>query len=154
MASGVEIRIPLLDHRIVDFAFSIPWSSKLRNGFTKAILRDAVAPLLPSGVVNRKEKIGFAPPIGDWMRGPLREYLLDETKSMSFRQASLIRPSHLSAAIDRVLNSEDSGNLYRVERIWKEFGIYLWEKVFLKNQSWKSDPSVQKESAAPPLKMQ
>ena len=42
MMSGVEVRMPLLDYRIVEFAFSVPWNSKLRNGNTKAILREQI----------------------------------------------------------------------------------------------------------------
>lgn len=137
MINGIEVRIPLLDHRIVDFAFSIPWSSKIRNGFSKSILRDAAAPWLPSNILYRKEKIGFAPPIGEWMHGPLREYLLDEINSTSFQQANLIRPTRLSAAIKGAILTKAAGNLYGTERIWKEFGIYLWEKAFLHKQQLK-----------------
>lgn len=147
MMSGVEIRIPLLDHRIVDFAFSIPWQSKVRNGFTKAILRDAVAPWLPSGIVNRKTKIGFAPPIIDWMRGPLREYLLDEINSTSFRQANLIRSAHLGSEINAIILDTGPTTLYSAEQVWKEFGIYLWEKAFLQKQYWKSAEALPSESA-------
>lgn len=147
MINGVEIRIPLLDHRIVDFAFSIPWQSKVRNGFTKAILRDAIAPWLPSGIVNRRTKIGFAPPIIDWIRGPLREYLLDEMSSASFRQASLIRASHLGSELNAIIRDARPTTLYGAERVWKEFGIYLWEKSFLQKQYWKNAAALQNEPA-------
>lgn len=134
MISGVEVRIPLLDPRIVDFAFALPWSSKVRGGFTKAILRDAVAPWLPEEIVRRKTKIGFAPPIVDWMRGPLRAYLMDEIGSASFRQATLIDPAALSQAITTLIEGKDNANLYSTEKVWKEFSVYLWEKVFLQAQ--------------------
>lgn len=146
MISGVEIRIPLLDHRIVDFAFSIPWQSKIRNGFTKAVLRDAVAPWLPSGIIERKTKIGFAPPIIDWMRGPLREYLLDEINSMSFRQASLIESSRLGSSLNALIRGAGPATLYSAEQVWKEFGIYLWEKAFLQKRYWKSSQMPQTKS--------
>ncbi|MDD5558629.1 asparagine synthase (glutamine-hydrolyzing) [Candidatus Methylomirabilis sp.] len=133
MISGVEIRIPLLDHRIVDFAFAIPWQSKIRNGFTKAILRDAVTPWLPESIVTRKDKIGFAPPIRDWMRGPLREYLLDEIASHSFTTAELIKPRQLSATIRQLVFGSRPVRLYTAEQTWKQFGIYLWEKAFIQN---------------------
>lgn len=138
MINGVEIRIPLLDHRVVDFAFSIPWSSKVRNGFTKAILRDAAAPWLPPDIIRRRDKIGFAPPIRDWMRGPMREYLLDEIESSSFRHAELINSSLVAAEIRTIINSESSSTLYETEKTWKSFGIYLWEKAFLQKQVWKA----------------
>ena len=56
MMSGVEVRSPLLDHRIVDFAFALNWQSKLHND-TKSILRDAVAPMLPEAIIRNRSKI-------------------------------------------------------------------------------------------------
>ena len=137
MISGVELRMPLLDHRIVEFAFSLPWSSKVRNGFSKSILRDAASPWLPSGIVDNKKKLGFAPPIVDWIRGPLREYLLDEIHSISFQQANLIQPSSLAASLKEIISGSDSIILYQAEQVWKQFNIYLWEKTFLQQRIWK-----------------
>ncbi|HOT78211.1 MAG TPA: asparagine synthetase B family protein, partial [Candidatus Wallbacteria bacterium] len=54
MSNGVEIRMPFMDHRIVSFAFSIPWSSKIRNGFTKSIVRDAMEPYMPQEIAYRR----------------------------------------------------------------------------------------------------
>jgi asparagine synthase (glutamine-hydrolysing) len=130
MLSGVEIRCPLLDHRIVDFAFALNWKSKLRNGYTKAILRDAVAQWLPEGIVTNRTKIGFAPPIIDWMRGPLKEYLLDEIETRQFRESIMILPRELKKSIIQVLSGREM-TLYSAEKVWKNYSIYLWEKAFL-----------------------
>ncbi len=147
MINGVEIRIPLLDHRIVDFAFALSWKSKLRNGFTKSVLRDAVAPWLPAGIVSNRTKFGFAPPIIDWMRGPLREYLLDELGSYTFRQARMIDPARLGKTLLDLIRGDGAAILYDVEKVWKEFAIYLWEKAFLCNQPWKqSDKATRNDS--------
>lgn len=134
MMSGVEIRAPLLDHRIVDFAFALNWKSKLQKGFTKSILRDAVAQWLPQGVVTNRTKIGFAPPIIDWMRGPLRTYLLDEIKSMGFKQSELIDAKSLGSSMHELIQGKHAITLYAAERVWKEFAVYLWEKAFLRRQ--------------------
>lgn len=131
MMNGVEIRSPFLDHRVVDMAFNLPWSSKIRNGYSKSILRDAVAPWIPENIIKNKTKIGFSPPIIDWLRGPLREYLLDEISSQQFRYAELIRPEKLGNALLKVILGSDNAIHYEVERLWKEFSIYLWEKAFL-----------------------
>jgi len=90
MANGVEIRMPFLDHRIACFAFALPWSSKIRDGYSKAIVRDAVARYMPSEIAYRKSKIGFNSPIVDWMKGPLREFLLDTISRQDFGQSALI----------------------------------------------------------------
>ena len=137
MISGVEIRMPLLDHRIVEFAFSIPWSSKVRNGYTKAVLRDAIQPWLPEEIVYRKDKIGFAPPIQDWMRGPLREYLLDEVASSAFKHSELINSDRLMHSVKEVIHGTRPLTLYESEQVWKQFNIYLWEKVFIQKCAWR-----------------
>jgi asparagine synthase (glutamine-hydrolysing) len=130
MLSGVEIRCPLLDHRIVDFAFALTWKSKLRNGYTKAILRDAVAQWLPEGIVTNRTKIGFAPPIIDWMRGPLKKYLLDEIETRQFRESTMISARDLKKSIIQIISGQKM-TLYAAEKVWKNYSIYLWEKAFL-----------------------
>jgi len=137
MMNGVEIRIPLLDHRIVDFAFALNWKSKLSKGYTKSILRDAVAQWLPEGIVTNRTKIGFAPPIIDWMRGPLRAYLMDEIVSVGFKQSELIDSTRLGNTIRELIYGNGVMTLYNAERVWKDFAIYLWEKTFLRKQPWK-----------------
>ncbi len=137
MINGVEIRMPLLDYRIVELAFNLPWDSKVRNGFSKAILRDIGKPWLPESILNNKKKKGFAPPIVDWLRGPLKEYMLDEMASSTFLEANLVQPKLLSKSVNQILNNNIPINLYEVENIWKKFNIYLWEKSFLQKKLWK-----------------
>ena len=138
MINGVEVRSPFLDPRIVKFAAKLPWDSKVRNGFSKAILRDVALPLLPKSIVQNKTKLGFAPPISDWIKGPMKEYILDEISSSLFLNSSLISPKVLSKDLKSLIFTSSNKNLYRTERIWKKFGIYLWEKAFLKNKVWKN----------------
>jgi asparagine synthase (glutamine-hydrolysing) len=66
MASGVEVRMPFLDHRIVSFCFSLPWTSKLGGGYTKRILRDAMKGIVPDKVRLRKDKFGWNAPLQEW----------------------------------------------------------------------------------------
>ena len=129
--NGVEIRMPLLDYRIVNFAFSIPWQSKLNKGFTKIILRDQLKNKIPESIVQNKVKIGFSPPINDWMKGPLKEYILDEINSSLFRNSTLINPPKLKAKINNLILSDTNYSHYYSESIWKEFSTYIWEKLFL-----------------------
>ncbi|MFO1295711.1 MAG: asparagine synthase (glutamine-hydrolyzing) [Rubrivivax sp.] len=62
MAASVEIRMPFLDWRVATFAFALPWNSKIRAGFTKAIIRDAAALFMPPEITYRRTKIGFNSP--------------------------------------------------------------------------------------------
>jgi asparagine synthase (glutamine-hydrolysing) len=131
MMSGVEIRMPLLDHRIVEFAFALNWKSKLKNGYTKSILRDAASPWLPQEIMTNRTKIGFAPPIIDWIRGPLKEYLQDEMNSRRFRESSLVSPRQLKKSMMEIIYGKNAKTFYSVERVWKIYSIYLWEKAFI-----------------------
>jgi asparagine synthase (glutamine-hydrolysing) len=72
MASGVEIRMPFMDWRLVCFTFSLPWTSKLGGGFTKRIVRDALRDIVPEAIRTRRDKIGWNAPAHEWLRGPLK----------------------------------------------------------------------------------
>jgi asparagine synthase (glutamine-hydrolysing) len=103
MSVGLETRIPFLDHRIAEFAWSLPPNFKLSRNVTKWPIRQVLNRYLPSELVDRP-KMGFGVPIGDWLRGPLRgwaESLLTEERIRSdgYLNSSLIRQAwteHLS----------------------------------------------------------
>ena len=133
MAHGVETRMPFLDHRLVSYTFSLPSSSKVKNGFTKSIVRDAFKCSFPCEVLNRKEKIGLNTPIVDWMKGPWKEFLLDEVHSASFKQCSLIDPRKTKDLIYKVINNKNA--LFSDgEQAWTALSPYLWEKAVLKRK--------------------
>jgi asparagine synthase (glutamine-hydrolysing) len=73
MAVALEARVPLLDHRVVALAWSLPVSFRIRNGVSKAPLRDLLARFVRRDLFERP-KAGFGIPVGDWLRGPLRDW--------------------------------------------------------------------------------
>ncbi|MEP7108054.1 MAG: asparagine synthase (glutamine-hydrolyzing) [Ferruginibacter sp.] len=130
MANGVEIRMPFMDHRLVEFSFSIPFTSKIRGGYTKAIIRDAVAPYMPKTIVERKDKIGFNTPITEWLKGPWKSFFMDHIYSNDFRQCSLINNKEVQHQVEKAINDPDAdfndGNI-----AWYGMQPYFWQKGFL-----------------------
>jgi len=95
MANGLEVRVPLLDHRIAEFAWSLPFDLRIRNGEGKWLLKTLLHRHVPRELVDRP-KMGFAVPVGEWIRGPLRDWaeaLVSEErlKREGYLDAKLVR---------------------------------------------------------------
>jgi asparagine synthase (glutamine-hydrolysing) len=107
MRVGLEARVPLLDHNVVEFAWRIPMSMKLKDGSGKWLLKQLLYRHVPQALVERP-KMGFSVPVDAWLRGTLREwaetYLAeDRVRSEGFFDARVVRQTweqHLKAEID------------------------------------------------------
>jgi asparagine synthase (glutamine-hydrolysing) len=121
MAHGIEIRAPFLDHRLVEYALSIPSSLRAAGGVTKRLLKEAVADLVPAEI-RRRPKSGFSTPIATWLRGGLGRHFESHIAS-----ASIFRDGILDADAARRLLAAHR----RCHRNAKAAHVQLWNLVVL-----------------------
>jgi len=88
MAYSLEARVPLLDHRVVEFGMSLPLAYKLKSGSSKHILRNILYKYVPKELIDRP-KMGFAIPIADWLKNDLRDWSAQLLDSKSLEASGL-----------------------------------------------------------------
>ena len=121
MAVSLETRVPLLDHHVVEFAWSLPLRLKVRGGETKWILRQLLHRYVPQALVERP-KMGFGVPVGEWLRGPLRDWaeaLLDERR---LRSEGIFRAD----PIRRMWETHLKGAMNEQYRLWSVLMFQSW----------------------------
>jgi asparagine synthase (glutamine-hydrolysing) len=121
MAHSIEVRPPFLDHRIVEFAASLPSHFKIRGTRQKVILKDLMKDKLPPSILRRK-KVGFDIPAHQWLRGPLRELMRDTLSAGASQHAAAFRPAVIEACVRRHL--ERRANLGY--HLWGLMILFLW----------------------------
>jgi asparagine synthase (glutamine-hydrolysing) len=130
MANSLEGRAPFLDHKLVEFAVRLPRDMRVRNRRGKHLLRRAAARWLPPAVLE-KPKQGFAIPLGEWFRKPLRPLAADIIASRSFRERGLIEPR----AAQRYLDDHLAGAADHGELLWLILSLELWARRYLDARS-------------------
>jgi asparagine synthase (glutamine-hydrolysing) len=123
MAHAVEVRPPFLDHRIVEFAASLPAHLKIRGSRQKVLLKELMKHKLPGSILRRK-KIGFDIPAHDWLRGPLRTLMMDTLASGASEHPELLR----SAGIDAYVRQHVERRANLGYHLWGLMILFLWIK--------------------------
>ncbi|MEM9643827.1 MAG: asparagine synthase (glutamine-hydrolyzing) [Planctomycetota bacterium] len=121
MGHGLEVRQPMLDHRVVEFAATLPLELKLRGKRGKRILQDAFGDLIPNEIFTRT-KMGFGIPIGGWFRNELKPMVHDTLLSPDARSRSFFR----SDAVSELVRSHESGEHNHGYRLWNLLILELW----------------------------
>jgi asparagine synthase (glutamine-hydrolysing) len=123
MAASLEVRCPLLDHELAEFAASIPLSWKRRGGAGKRILLDALGDRLPPALLTRP-KMGFAVPLDDWFRGPLRELTWDTLTDPRFAARGVAN----AGFVRYLLEEHQSGRRNNHHQIYGLLMLELWRR--------------------------
>jgi asparagine synthase (glutamine-hydrolysing) len=126
MAQGVEVRVPFLDERLLEFARGTPWFLKVRRGSTKWVLKQAVAPRLPKEVLTRA-KTGFGAPVRRWIEGRLQPLVMDIVTSQSFRGRGIFNPQE----VERLIRDAKTGRRDVAYLVLSIVVMELWMKRFL-----------------------
>jgi asparagine synthase (glutamine-hydrolysing) len=125
MAHSLEVRVPLIDHKLVEFAARLPADMKLRNGQGKWALIQALSDVLPPEVLERPKQ-GFEMPVAAWMRNDLKDVLDDVFSERSVQERGLFKADGMSTIYQNFL---DGNGPYM--RVWALATLELWMRSFI-----------------------
>jgi asparagine synthase (glutamine-hydrolysing) len=126
MACSIESRVPLLDHKLVEFTTTIPDSLKMRGGTQKYVLKRAVEGLLPREIIHRK-KMGFPTPVRSWLLDRRAEPLYDALRDRKGFLGSIVDAEALEGLIERHRARHEDAT----DRLWRLLNLQVWGDLFL-----------------------
>jgi asparagine synthase (glutamine-hydrolysing) len=124
MAHGLESRVPLLDHPLVELAATMPADVKFKDGHLKHVLKTAFAPVLPDAVRNRRDKMGFPVPLQEWIgrTGSVRDFVVDTLSSDAARSREFVDNAKVVAKLDQEPRFG--------RKVWGLLSLELWQQSF------------------------
>jgi asparagine synthase (glutamine-hydrolysing) len=128
MAASIENRPPFLDHELVELAFRIDSSMKVRGKSGKWIVKEIARRHLPGNIVDRK-KVGFRVPLDEWFRGGLKDYAHD----LLLGRHSFVSTYLRRGPIERMLGDHSRGRRNEELRLWTLLGLEVWHRAFLRD---------------------
>jgi asparagine synthase (glutamine-hydrolysing) len=126
MACGLEARVPMLDHRLVELSFQIPGRFKIRGWSTKRVLKQAARRLVPPEVLG-KPKRGFSVPTDPWFRGPLKRFAFDVLLDGRAKQRGYFN----TAFVERLWREHAEGRHVWDGQLWLLLNFELWHRAYL-----------------------
>lgn len=128
MAHGLEVRVPFLDYKLVNFIFSLPDAFKINGGIRKRILQDSFREILPAELYNRPKK-GFEVPLLKWLRGEMKQRILEDLLHDSFIAEQGIFDPSVVKRLKKQLFSKNPGDIHA--RIWALIVFQFWWKKYM-----------------------
>jgi len=132
MGHGVEARMPLLDWRVVCYAFSVPDESKVAGGYTKRLLREAMRGVLPEPVRLRRQKLGYNAPVAQWLHNGLGEWLWNELNDAEFLRSELWDGRALLALARAKRTSRTPWQIDEAHRVALAVTAHWWQTRWLR----------------------
>jgi asparagine synthase (glutamine-hydrolysing) len=123
MAAGLEVRVPLLDHRICEFVWSLPCELLRRRGASKFLLRELLCRYIPRKLVERP-KMGFNAPIDSWLKGPLRDWAEDLLDEARLREGGMLNATYIRKCWAQHL----SGHRAMGRKLWSVLMLESWRR--------------------------
>jgi len=123
MAHGLESRVPILDHPLIEFAATVPSNVKFKDGRLKNLLKEAFKEVLPESIINRNDKMGFPVPLTEWMKSDLHGFIFDIFNSEKAKHREYLNP-HFN--IVSLLDREKKFS----RKLWGLLSLELWQQEF------------------------
>ena len=125
MLNSLECRSPFLDHRLIEFSFTLPDNFLIEKGHTKKILKDTFKEMLPNGLFSMP-KSGFGVPVGNWLRESLKNELLEFSRKDFIEDQGIFNPDYISKIVFNHLNKIEDNTF----KIWT---FYCFQKWYIHN---------------------
>jgi asparagine synthase (glutamine-hydrolysing) len=126
MATSLEARVPLLDHKIVEFAFSMPEDLKLRGYTTKWFFKKSMEGILPDEIIYR-QKEGFSIPIKNWLKNELKDLMFEYLSEKRIKETGIFNYNYIKKMIDEHINNRENHS----HRLWTLILFNMWKERFL-----------------------
>ena len=136
MANSLEVRVPFLDHHLVEFASRLPFPFKLAGVTTKMILKKAMANRLPKAILQQRKQ-GFTLPISEWLRGDLGNLVSDIILGEQSTKRGFLNPKYLRS----MLETHRNGHHDLAHRVWAVFTFEIWARLYL-DQKLSEKPNI------------
>ncbi|MFC1607963.1 asparagine synthase (glutamine-hydrolyzing) [Candidatus Latescibacterota bacterium] len=127
MKFSIEARLPFMDHRLVSFLFSLPSDRKIRDGFTKHVMRDALTGVIPESIRTRTDKIGFSTPEAAWYRSGMQPIMHEVLGDSTTRKRGLYDTDRLASLI----TANASGKIDAGRALWRALNLELWFRKYI-----------------------
>jgi asparagine synthase (glutamine-hydrolysing) len=128
MAHGLEVRSPLCDYDLVDFVTSLPSSFRLKGRRSKHIFKEVAAAWVPACIVNRRKR-GFDSPVGEWIKGELRDFTQTFLSRENLRRSALLNPEEVAVLLGDHLSGRRNYSL----QLWSILALEAWYRMYIED---------------------